>query len=150
MVRGIRITALLALVFAAVILFSPVISHAAGLPDKIVPTKCTGDNAATKCGICDVAQLGQNILNTGIYIAVFFSAIMFAWAGWKAVTSGGDSHAYGEAKGIFVNVLIGLIIILAAWLIIDTLMKTLTGDKFGPWNKICNVAMVSYFDHFYA
>lgn len=127
----------------ALFLFSPVMALGAGLPSKIVP--CDGVN----CTVCDVAQLSQNILNTGIFIAVFFSAVLFAWAGWKVLTSGGDSEQYSSGKRIFTNVIVGLVIILAAWLLIDTLMKTLTNGSFGPWNKVCE-SVVSLFDHFYA
>lgn len=137
------------LVLTAVLLFSPVMALGQGLPSQIVPKNCTGADAAVKCGVCDVAQLAQNLLNTGIFLAVFFSALLFAWAGWKVLTSGGDTEAYTSGKRIFTNVAIGLIIILAAWLLVDTLMKALTGASFGPWNKVCE-AIVSYFDHHYA
>lgn len=121
--------------FASWALLTPIAAFAAGLPTRIVPASCDGPGGCQS--ICDVAQLAQNVLNTGIYVAVFLSAVMFAWAGWKSLTSGGDSHAYGEAKSIFLNVLIGLVIILGAWLVVDTLMKTLTNGSFGPWNAVC-------------
>ena len=103
----------------------------AQLPKKIV--SCTG----VDCKICDIATTAQNVLNTGIYIAIFLSAVLFAWAGWKYVTAGGEGGK-SAGKEIFTNVLIGLVIILAAWLIIDTLMKLLfKSTQYGPWNKIC-------------
>lgn len=100
---------------------------------KIVP--CNG----VDCTFCDIAQLAQNILNTGIYIAVFLSAVLFAYAGWKYITAGGDSGGAGEAKKIFWNVGVGLVIILAAWLIVDLIMKMLVSESalFGPWNQVC-------------
>lgn len=87
--------------------------------------------------MCDIALVAQNLLNTGIFIAVFLSAILFAYAGWEAVTAGGNAEKMGNARKIFTNVLVGLIIILAGWVIIDTLMKTVTNANFGPWNKVC-------------
>ncbi len=101
-----------------------------GLPDQIVT--CTG----VDCTICDLVQLAQNILNTGIFLAVFLSAIMFAYAGWIYMTSGA-SAGKSKAKDIFAKVGGGLIIILSSWLIVDTLMRTLTGADWGPWNSIC-------------
>ncbi len=89
------------------------------------------------CTICDIAQTAQNILNTGIFVAVFLSAILFAWAGWKYLTNVASSSGVSEAKTLFGNVLIGLFVILGAWIVIDTLMKTLTNGQFGPWNKVC-------------
>ena len=105
----------------------------------IVPEDCRGADAAQNCGICDLAQLAQNVLNAGIYIAIFLSAVLFAWAGWKYVTAGGNVGKATQAREIFTNVLVGLIIILAGWLVVDTLMKTLVKEDggFGPWSPVC-------------
>lgn len=110
------------------------------LPDRIVPCDGTSVNGGTECTICHLATLAQNILNAGVYIAVFLSAFLFAWAGWKYMTSRGGGEV-SKAKDVFVNVAVGLVIILGGWLVIDTLMRTVVGSdsKFGPWNKICEV-----------
>jgi hypothetical protein len=58
---------------------------------------------------------------------------------FKMVTAGGDAGAISNAKSMITNVIIGFIILLAAYLIVDTVMKILVGDKltgFGPWNEI--------------
>jgi hypothetical protein len=111
-------------------------AYAAGFV-QIVPDSC---NQRGGCqSVCDIAQLAQNVLNDGIFIAVVLSAILFAYAGFQYVTAGGNEGKTGNAKKLFTDVIIGLVIILAAWLIVDTIMKTFTGDKFGPWNSICHV-----------
>lgn len=127
-------TRTIALLVIIVTLFLP-FAVAAGIP-TIVPDEC---NEIGGCqSICDIAQLAQNVLNAGIYIAIILSAFMFAWAGWRAMTSGGNTEQYAQAKKIFGNVLIGLIIILVGWIVIDTLMRTFVGVNPGlPWNKIC-------------
>jgi len=110
---------------------------AAALPGQIVPEKCNTQIGGCE-SICDLATVAQNVLNTGIYIAVFLSAALFAWAGWLYLTSVAGNEI-SRAKEIFVNVAVGLVIILAGWLVVDTLMRTLVGNggSFGPWNKIC-------------
>jgi len=107
----------------------------AQLPDKIVPCK------GVDCNICHLEQLAQNVLNAGIAIAVFLSAVLFAYAGWKYMTAGGNIGKATQAREIFTNVAIGLVIILAGWLVVDTIMKTLVKEHagFGPWNKICAI-----------
>ena len=109
----------------------PAFAAAAALPGRIVT--CSGISCT--CG--DLVQLGENILNTGIYFAVFISAVLFAWAGWQMLSgkSTGQSGKIDKAKEILWNVMIGLVIILAAWLIVDTLMRTLTTSP--SWNTIC-------------
>lgn len=110
-------------------------SIAFGAIPTIVPQNCQGANAAQNCSVCDIAQLAQNVLNAGIIIAVILSAILFAWAGFKYLSAAGSESQVKNAQGIFLNVLVGLLIILAAWLVVDTLMATLTGSHL--WNKIC-------------
>lgn len=126
---------LIGLLFIAAV---PAFTFAQVIP-TIVPEDCRGPNAATECGVCDLAQLAQNGLNAGIYIAIFIAAILFAWAGWQYVTAGGNPSKASEARKVFTNVVIGLVIIIAGWLVVDVLMKTLVNQngEFGPWNQIC-------------
>jgi len=134
-----RVLVHIAVLLTIIFFIAPSLALAANpLPGQIVPEKC---NQVGGCqSVCDLATVAQNVLNTGIYIAVFLSAVLFAWAGWLYLTSvaGGE---ISRAKEIFVNVAIGLIIILAGWLVVDTLMRTLVGNggSFGPWNKICQL-----------
>ncbi len=111
----------------------PLIAYGAGLSDRIVP--CDGID----CSICHLGQLAQNILNAAIFIAVFLSAILFSWAGFKMLVSPASSSQVSSAKSIFLNVLIGFIIILGAWLVINAIMSIMVDGKPGlPWNKICS------------
>ncbi len=101
-----------------------------GLPEKIVP--CNG----VDCTVCDLVKLAQNLLNSAIFLAVFMSALLFAYAGWLYLTNEA-LHAQNEAKGLFKDVVIGLIIILGSWMVVDTIMKTLAGGQYFPWNSVC-------------
>lgn len=123
---------IIGLVLLVVAITAPSLVFGAGLT-KIVP--CDGIN----CTVCDVATVAQNVLNTGIYVAVFLSAILFAWAGWLYLTNVANPGQMEKAKTIFIDVIIGLVIILVAWIVIDTLMRTLVNPEaqFGPWNEIC-------------
>lgn len=111
--------------------FTPVLAQAQ-IP-TIVP--CNG----LDCTICDLAQLAQNLLNATIYLAVFLSAFLFAYAGFLYLTN----EAIGQqqkAKQMFTNVLLGLVILMGAWLFVDTVMKMMLGTGPGgyfPWNSIC-------------
>ncbi len=128
-------------VWTLVFLFSmiPAVSFAAaGLPERIVP--CSGAVASDgqpACTVCHIAELAQNLLNSAIFLAVFMSAILFAYAGWLYLTNEA-LHAQNEARGLFRDVILGLIVILGAWLVIDTLMKTVSGGQYFPWNSVCS------------
>ena len=130
----------MAVLFALVFFVIPSVVLAANpLPGQIVPQSCNGIGGCQS--VCDLATVAQNILNTGIYVAVFLSAVLFAWAGFLYLTNVANSSQHSKAVEVFQDVAIGLVIILAGWLVVDTLMKTLTdqGGGFGPWNKVCEL-----------
>jgi hypothetical protein len=94
------------------------------------------------CSSCDFVVMINTIIKWLIGMAFLFFAILATAAGFKLVTSGGNQSARESAKSSFQNAFIGLIIILAAWLIIDTLMRTLLKnsgndmDGIGPWSQV--------------
>ncbi len=103
----------------------------------IVP--CDGPD----CTTCHFVDLGSNILNWLIGIMATVCAVMIVVAGFKMVTAGGNAGAVSSAKEMITNTIVGFIILLAAWLIVDTVMRTFVGDEipnFGPWNEIDCVA----------
>ncbi|MDO8561691.1 MAG: hypothetical protein Q7S05_02590, partial [bacterium] len=113
---GIHLVSFALLVF----LTAPAIVSSAVMPGQIVT--CTGALGSKPCTICDIAQVAQNVLNTGIFVAVFLSATLFAWAGLKYLTNAANPSGVTQAKTLFGSVLVGLLIILGAWVVIDTLM----------------------------
>ncbi len=117
----------LATISVFVMMLLPLYATAAGIPTQIVPSQYNCDQEGGCDSICAIVVLAQNVLNFGIFMAVVISAFLFAYAGWNMLTSGGNAEVYAKGKRVFSNVLIGLIIILAGWIVIDTLMKTFTG-----------------------
>lgn len=123
-----------------VLVFVPVFVHAQSIIPTIVPRECRIGDVAKNCGICQLAELVRNLLNVAIFGAVIAAAVLFAWTGFKFVTARDNSGALNAAKGMFRNVFIGLIIILAAWLIVNTIMSFMVNGNLsavGPWNKLC-------------
>lgn len=116
--------------FCIVIIFSlPIFALAAG----IVPCGGTGEPA---CQACHVVQLGQKLLEWFIGIMASVIALIFAIGGMKMVMSGG-SEGVSEAKSMMTNSVIGFIILLSAYLVVDTLMKLFVDNsKLGTWNEI--------------
>lgn len=121
--------------FTFFIMVAPSLSFAAGGLVQIVPDSCNGIGGCQS--ICDVAKLAQNVLNDGIYFAVVISAVLFAWGGWQYLTAGGQDFKIRKAKKMFLNIVIGLCIIVGAWLLVDTLLNVLTGQSGLQWNRIC-------------
>ena len=93
------------------------------------------------CDFCDLAELIQNILNLLVFVGTCMAILAFVWAGVTMVFAQGNPSKLNQGKKIFQNVFVGFVLLLAAWLIIDLVMKTLTnlgGDdqRFGPWNEV--------------
>ena len=128
-----RVLVLLAPYVLLLLILAPSLS-AAALPSQLVPTSCAGTGGCHS--ICDIVTLAQNVLNAAIFFAVVNSAVLFAWAGWKYVSAGQNSEQINSAKEVFFNVIVGLVIILASWLVVDTLIRTLTTLGSG-WAKLC-------------
>ena len=86
-------------------------------------------NCSPNCGWADLIQLGQNILNFIVMISVWVGAIMFAYAGWLFFSDTGNSSNIEQGKKVFGAVVVGLIIVLTAWLVINTIIETFTGES---------------------
>lgn len=92
------------------------------------------------CSLCNLVQM-VNVIIIWLFGIIFliFAVIMFI-AGWGLVTSGGNQSALNDAKTKFQNALIGLLIVMAAWLLIDTIMKgLLPGGEIAGWGPWTNV-----------
>lgn len=132
----------LLLLYVSLPIFAFAQTQGRGLPKQIVP--CAGAMSETVNGVTTPActcksliDLAQNIIDGGIYIAVFLSAALFVYAGWLYMTKE-TIQGQKDAKNVFKNVLIGLVIILTAWLVVDTIMRSVGGSEFGgSWSDMC-------------
>jgi len=86
---------------------------------------CSG----TDCSACNVVYMANGGINWLIGITFIIFAVIMVIAGIGLVTSGGNQSALDAAKSKFTNAIIGLIIILSAWLIVDTIMRGLVGNE---------------------
>jgi len=140
--------------FAAVILCAPAPAFAANATflGPIVPAECKCDNQAVQNADGSAAgqtvttapdygcvlQVVQNSVNFGITLATILFTIYLVITGFAFMTSGGSGEARSKAKTRFMNVFIGLAVLLCAWLLVDYVMKTVYNQDsvFGPWNAI--------------
>jgi len=102
------------------------------------------------CNACHVVKLGNELIIWLFGIIFLLFAVLMMYAGFGLVTSGGNPAALQSAKSMFTNALIGLLIVMSAWLIVDTIMQALVGggggeddaaagelrNGWGPWAEI--------------
>ncbi len=104
----------------------------------LVPCGGTGQQA---CTLCDLIGLGQSLLNLFIKVILFYVALfMLLYAGFLIITDKNKKQGYEMIK----KVLIGIIVVLLAWTIVNTIIYILAPkavDNNGKsllknWNKI--------------
>jgi len=99
---------------------------------------CEGE----ECSACHFVELANRLIKWLIGIVVILFAVLAVWAGFGLVTSGGNPSALQDAKSRFTNAFIGLLIVLSAWLLVDTLMRGIVNGAdgeiagYGPWSEV--------------
>ncbi len=105
-----------------------------------------GDYNPDGYGSCEVVDTVNNVIKFLIKITGVLVVIVFLYAGFLMISSRGDAAMISQAKGLFGNVLIGFVILLTAFLVINTIMGILVGGAKGgfTWQKIeCQYAVNS-------
>jgi hypothetical protein len=140
-------TLLLSLLLIATLVPAP--AHA-GFFGPIVPVECkcdsvpvvgaTGSTPPTSVSApaygC-VLQALQNVVRVVIAVAFVLVTLAFVYAGFVWMTSAGNPGKVEQGKHLLLNTLLGMVLILGAWLLIDFVMKTVYREgSFGPWNNI--------------
>ncbi|HEY0948146.1 MAG TPA: pilin [Candidatus Paceibacterota bacterium] len=89
-------------------------------------------------GFAGFLQLIQNGMNAAISFGIVIFVLIIAFAGMLWILTPTNPENHSQAKKVLTNAVIGLLIILSAWLIVDFVMKLLYNDNggFGPWNEI--------------
>ncbi len=116
---------LLVLFLAISSLALPHFTHAGGIPyfGPIVPENINQCAAGWSALIVVI----NNIISFLITIAIVFVApIMIAYAGFLYVVNPLDPGGINKAKGILTNTILGIVVALSAWMIVDAVMAVLT------------------------
>lgn len=87
---------------------------------------------ASGCRLCDLVTLANNVITFIIQMSVFVAVLLLVVAGFKSIIAGESA----ELGSTFFNIVIGIVIMLCGWLVIDTVLKVLIGGQLGPWNQI--------------
>lgn len=97
-------------------------------------------------GSCEFVELVNNVLQFLIGLSALLAVIVFIYAGYLMVSSRGDVGQIQQAKGLFANVAIGFVLMLSAFLIINTILSIMVGSGSGilNWQTIeCSYAFES-------
>ncbi len=101
------------------VLLFPLIAQAAGGPVFKIDFP--------EVGPTNIAQLTRSILNILLVGGIVVGVVYLILAGYKYITAGGDSEQASQAKNQIIGVVIGLIIILSSYAIINFVNQVLRG-----------------------
>jgi len=110
---------------SAFVLFLPYTAAAAPL------AQCAG----AECNFCHLIQMLDVISDWLIAVGMLVAVLLFMYAGAKLVLAKGDVPTVTKAKEIITNVVVGLLIMIVAWTVVDLILKSITGGDYGVWNK---------------
>lgn len=131
-------TFFLVILFAVCLLFfccSFLPAQAAG----IVPCGLKADDPATAdskendmCTLCHLLIGIKRIIDFGLRIMIYVALIMITVGGIWYIISAGNTGMMDTAKSILTSTLVGVVIVLLAWIAVNVTMRTLSAiDKDG-------------------
>lgn len=116
------------LIFSFIFIFSFLLSPDFASAESLIP--CDG-GPTDGCDFNDLMALVNNVINFLIFdLALPIAAVVIAYAGFLFLTSGDEPGKRTKAKKMLVNIVIGLVLALASWLIVQTILLSLGYD--GP------------------
>ena len=77
------------------------------------------------CGWNDLLQLVDNVISFALYLATVLAILSFMYAGFLMMTAQGKASQVDKAKGIFVNVVLGLVFAYGAWVLVYFILQAL-------------------------
>lgn len=88
------------------------------------------------CSLCDGLQVAINVVNGLTTAAIVITTAMIIYGAVRLMLSGGSEQMVKDAKSTITSAVIGLIIVLCAWLIINTVIHIISGNVNFPWANI--------------
>ncbi|MGE5041628.1 MAG: hypothetical protein ACM3IJ_01860 [Candidatus Levyibacteriota bacterium] len=108
---------------AGMLMVSAQIAFADAIPTvKIQPPSTVGVNT-------DINSLIAFIINAIIVLGIILSLIFLLYGGVRWIMSGGDKAKVDSARGTIVAAIVGLIIVVLAYVIINAVLMILTGKS---------------------
>lgn len=92
--------------------------------DPIKGTLNSEGKEEISCTFSDFMRQVDHIIGLLLFVATFLAVISFVYAGFRLIFSGGNEDAVKQAKHIFLNVVVGLVLAYGAWLIVHFFVTT--------------------------
>ena len=114
-------------------LFGPIVPSCTGTP--LLP-----GGAEKMCTLCDLLALMDNLIKFAAVLSPILVTIFAVWGAFLIITSAGSKDKITKGRAIILNAVIGLLIVVGAWVVVSTTFLVLTGSYQGPlpmpWYRI--------------
>ena len=122
--------------YILVVLFLfPSLTKAAGLVS--CEPKVVAGKIVNECGFCQAGVLIKNVADWIGMVSAYFVVMVIIYAGLKMVISRGNVSAKSDARRLIATAVIGYMIVLGAWMLVDTLLKfAIPGSSYGINNPL--------------
>lgn len=101
----------------------------------VVKTDANGNRTGKECDFADLLVLARRIIQFALYLITPIVIGMILFTGFKYMTAGGDARLIEDAKRMFKPIIIGVIMIFAAWVTVYTVLDKLLGPMIGDIPK---------------
>lgn len=88
------------------------------------------------CNFCDAVVVTINIIKFLFQISIAIGVLMMVWGGIQMMIAGGSEEKVGKGKKTITAAFIGMVIALAAWIIVGTLLSFLADNPTFVWNQV--------------
>ncbi len=110
------------------------------LDDAGQPEKDADGNLSLGCQLCDLIKLVNKLIQFMTAFAFGIAVIFFLYAAYLIMWGGVNGEVLTKGKNIAKGTVVGLIIVLSSWVVINTIFQTLVNQGVGgigaPWNEI--------------
>lgn len=90
-------------------------------------------SAAGSANGANASVIIRFVINGLIVIGIVAALLFMLWGGIRWILSGGDKGKVDAARSTIVASIVGLIIVILAWVVINTVLQVLTGCTLGQF-----------------
>lgn len=88
------------------------------------------------CSLCDALKVTYNIINYLVKMVIPIGVGFIVYGALRLMISMGNPQNVSAGTKIMTNAVIGIMVALAAWALINTLLHLIAGDVDFPWNQV--------------
>lgn len=100
----------------------------------------SGDNTCNTtpggCSLCNGMQVAINIVNNLTTLAIIAAVGMIAYGAIRMMLSGGSEEMVKNAKNTLTSAVIGLVVVLCGWVIVNTFIHIIADRPDFPWAAV--------------